>query len=146
MLSCGWIWLYVGAFLMFAELLAPGFVLFFFGLSAATVGALRLIVGEAFDSNWQLAAFSVFSLVYLLLLRRWMKGLFSGVSSTSDTKFGHEAVGRIGKVVKSVEPPKKGRVLIGDSEWDASSDVAIAEGVDVRVVEVDNLTMHVEAV
>ena len=28
-------WLYFGAFLMLMELLAPGFVIFFFGLSAA---------------------------------------------------------------------------------------------------------------
>lgn len=146
MFSCGWLWLYFGAFLMFAELLAPGFVLFFFGLSAATVGACRLLIGEAFSTSWQLATFSVFSLVYLLLLRRWMKGLFSGFTSTSVTKFGHESAGRIGKVVKAIDPPIKGRVLIGDAEWDAIADTAIGEGVDVRVIESENLTMRVEAV
>ena len=38
-LSAGWMWLYVGAGLMLAEILMPGFVVFFFGLSAATLGA-----------------------------------------------------------------------------------------------------------
>ena len=37
MTSCGWLWLYAGVGLMLAELLAPGFVVFFFGLSAASV-------------------------------------------------------------------------------------------------------------
>ena len=33
MTGCAWIWMYIGAFLMLAELLMPGFVIFFFGLS-----------------------------------------------------------------------------------------------------------------
>ena len=38
MFSCGWLWLYAGAILMLMEILAPGFVIFFFGLAAATAG------------------------------------------------------------------------------------------------------------
>ena len=34
--TAAWIWLYVRAFLMLAELASPGFVIFFFGLGAAT--------------------------------------------------------------------------------------------------------------
>ena len=30
MTSCAWLWLYAGLFLMLAEILAPGFVIFFF--------------------------------------------------------------------------------------------------------------------
>ena len=55
--------MYIGAFLMLGELLAPGFVIFFFGLSAATVGACRFAFGEAFTATWQLAAFSAFSIL-----------------------------------------------------------------------------------
>ena len=70
MTSCAWLWLYVGAFLMLAELLLPGFVVFFFGLSAATVGLLRFALGESFTLTWQLAAFSAFTILYLAVLRR----------------------------------------------------------------------------
>ena len=52
MTSCSWLWLYAGAFLMLLELLAPGFVIFFFGLSAATVGLCRAAFGEAFTLTW----------------------------------------------------------------------------------------------
>ena len=64
-LSNGWIWMYVGAGLMLAEILTPGFVMFFFGLSAATVGLLVLLLPEPFSPTlmWQLALFSLFSLV-----------------------------------------------------------------------------------
>ena len=79
-LSNGWIWMYVGAGLMLAEILTPGFVMFFFGLSAATVGLLVLLLPEPFNPSlmWQFALFSLFSLVYLVTLRRYVKNVFLG--------------------------------------------------------------------
>ena len=144
MFSCGWLWLYLGAFLMAAELAAPGFVIFFFGLSAATVGLLRFALGDSFSLIWQLAAFSFFSIVYLVLLRRWVKSVFSGDSTKSD--FGNDSVGRIGKTTEAICPPKPGRILLGDAQWNAVADVPIAVGADVKVVSQENLTMKVEAI
>ena len=63
MTSCGWLWLYLGALLMLMEIASPGFVVLFFGLSAATVGLCRFAFGEAFTLTWQLAAFSVFTIL-----------------------------------------------------------------------------------
>lgn len=144
MTSCAWIWMYIGAFLMLAELLLPGFVIFFFGLSAATVAMLRFMFGDSFSLMWQLAAFSFFAILYLALLRRLMKKIFAGNMETSPMEFGQESVGRIGRVVEAIEPPKTGRVEIGDAEWTASADAPIAAGVDVKVVAQDNLTMRVK--
>ena len=145
MFSTGWIWLYIGAFLMVAELVAPGFVIFFFGLSAATVGVCRFAVGSAFTLSWQLAAFSFFSFVYLLLLRRWVTGIFMGGSKTSRTDFDNENVGRTGSATETIKPPLSGRVMLGDAEWTAVADVEIPAGADVKVVAQDNLTVRVEA-
>ena len=78
MTSCAWLWIYVGTFLMLMELLAPGFVIFFFGLSAATVGLCRALLGDAFGLTWQLAAFSGFAILYLVVLRRWLRKTFMG--------------------------------------------------------------------
>ena len=144
MTSCAWLWLYLGAFLMLMELLAPGFVIFFFGLSAATVGLCRFACGEAFSLTWQLAAFSAFSILYLVFLRRWMKRLFTGASETSTADFNNESVGRLGKVTEVIEPPLAGRAMIGDSEWSATADEAIPVGTNVRVIAQSNLTMKVE--
>lgn len=145
MFGCGWLWMYFGAFLMLAELLAPGFVIFFFGLSAATVGIIRLSVGESFNLTWQIASFSVFAIVYLAVLRRWLKGVFAGMIKNEDA-FESEYVGRIGKLVADVKPPLSGRVTIGDAEWTAVADAPIAAGANVKVVSQDNLTMKVEEV
>ena len=144
MTTCAWIWLYIGAFLMLAELLAPGFVVFFFGLSAATVGLLRALLGDSFDLTWQLAAFSACSVLYIVFLRRLCKKLFVGATSGIET--GCEIAGRLGKVTEAISPNLPGRVMLGDAEWTAVAEVPLAVGANVRVVAQENLTLKVEAV
>ena len=139
-------WLYFGAFLMLMELLAPGFVIFFFGLSAATVGLCRFVFGEAFAFTWQLAAFSGFSILYLVVLRRWLKKTFLGGKVEAKTDFDNEYVGRVGKVTQAIDPPLTGRVEIGDAEWTAAADAPVALGATVEVVSQNNLTMKVKEV
>lgn len=146
MTECAWLWIYAGAGLMLLELVVPGFILCFFGLSAATVGVCRFIFDEAFTPTWQLAAFSVFAILYIVLLRRWLKTVFMGVKSSGATDFDNESVGRIGRVTEAVNPPLAGRVMIGDAEWSAIADSPIAAGADVKVVAQKNLTMKVERI
>ncbi len=145
MTSCAWLWIYAGAVLVLLELVVPGFVLCFFGLSAATVGVLRFVFGEAFTLAWQLAAFSAFSVDYIVLLRRFLKKIFVGSMVSDGTDFDNESVGRIGRVTEAINPPLTGRVMLGDSEWTASAETPIAVGADVRVVAQSNLTMKVQA-
>ena len=143
MLSCAWLWIYAGAALMLLELIAPGFILCFFGLSAATVGALRFAFGEPFTLTWQLAAFSAFSVLYIVLLRKYLQKVFVGGKVETKTDFDNESVGRLGKVTAEIRPPLAGRVLIGDAEWTAVASEPLAAGVDVKVVAQENLTMKV---
>ena len=135
--------MYLGAILMLMELMAPGFVIFFFGLSAATVGLFRFAFGDAFDLTWQLAAFSAFSILYLVFLRRWVQKVFTGKVVAEGADFENENVSRIGKVTEAINPPLPGRVMLGDAEWTAEADVAIPTGSDVRVVSQNNLTVKV---
>jgi len=144
MTSCAWLWIYAGSALVLLELVAPGFILCFFGLSAATVGVLRFAFGEAFTTTWQLAAFSFFSVLYIVLLRRALKKVFVGGKVETKTDFDNASVGRTGRVTAAVTPPLTGRVMIGDAEWTAAADRPIAAGADVRVVAQENLTMKVE--
>lgn len=144
--SCGWLWLYAGAILMFLELLAPGFVIFFFGLAAATVGVMRFVFGEGFTLAWQLASFSALAIVYILLLRRWVKGIFAGRTEASAEDFDNGYVGRTGKVTAAIVPPNAGRVELGDAEWTAVADAPVAAGANVKVISQNNLTMKVEVI
>ena len=131
---------------MLLELVAPGFVLCFFGLSAATVGVLKFAFGDAFTPTWQLAAFSTFSILYILILRRYLKRVFVGGKVETKTDFDNDSVGRTGRLTEAIQPPLTGRVMLGDAEWTAAADQPIAAGANVRVVAQSNLTMKVEEV
>ena len=146
MLSCAWLWVYAGAALMLLELIAPGFILCFFGLSAATVGILRFAFGDAFTLTGQLAAFSVFSVLYIVILRRYLKRVFVGGKVETKTDFDNESIGRVGKLTVAVRPPLTGRVMLGDSEWTAESERPIEVGANVRVIAQQNLTMKVDEI
>ena len=143
-LSPVWLWLYVGAFLMLAELASPGFVVFFFGLAAATVSPLKWLFPSL--PIWgQLAAFSALSILYLLVLRKYLKKVFVG-DKLEASSIDNEYVGRVGRVVEAVRPGVSGRILLGDAEWDARADERLEAGTEVRVVAQENLTLVVERV
>ena len=131
---------------MLLELISPGFILCFFGLSSATVGVLRFAFGEAFSPTWQLAAFSVFSILYIVLLRQYLKKVFVGGKVETKTDFDNESVGRVGRLTVAIKPPLTGRMMLGDSEWTAAAEHPIEAGANVRVVAQSNLTMTVEEV
>lgn len=142
-LSVKWLWLYAGALLMLLEIMAPGFVIFFFGLAAATVG-LTLFAFD-FSATAQMALFTAFSIVYIVGLRRFMKALFMGETAESRAILS-EYVGRHGKVVEAIRPEVPGRILLGDAEWTAVAREDLAPGTEVRVVAQKNLTLTVERV
>ena len=144
MTGCAWLWIYAGAALMLLELVAPGFVLCFFGLSAVTVGVLKSVLGDAFAPTWQLAAFSAFSVIYIFVLRRLLKRVFVGTTIETKTDFVNDRVGSVGTLTSAITPPLTGRVMLGDAEWTAAADRPIAAGANVRVVAQQNLTMRVE--
>ena len=145
MTTCAWIWLYVGAFLMLMELMAPGFIIVFFGMSACTVGLCRFAFGEAFSLTWQISAFSVFSVLYIVLLRRLLKGVFVGEKSVGDEQLSDGGLaGRLGRVTEPIRDGLPGRVMVGDAEWNAVADAPIPAGTDVKVISQKNLTIKVE--
>ena len=143
-LSPVWLWMYAGAFLMLAELISPGFVVFFFGLAAATVSLLKWIFPSL--PLWgQLAAFSILSIIYLLVLRKYIKSVFMGEKDESPS-INNEYVGRVGRVVEVIRPEVPGRILLGDAEWTARSATRLDPGTEVRVVAQENLTLRVEPI
>ncbi len=136
-----WGWLIAGIVLMLMELMTPGFVVFFFGLAAAAVSlCIWLIPG--FGIYWQLGAFSVFSILFLVVLRRYVKSVFMGDSE--ENAVADDLVGRVGKVTELIRPDVPGRVEIRDAGWTANAAVRIEPGEEVRVTAHDNLTVTVE--
>ena len=142
--AAAWIWLYIGSFLMLAEIVSPGFVIFFFGLGAATVAVCKWAI-PSLGLAAQLAIFSVASVFYLVVLRRYMKKLFMGDAENS-SGLASEFVGRVGKVIETIRPEVPGRIELGEVEWKATASERLEPGAEVKVVAQDNLTMRVEKI
>ena len=142
--AAAWIWLYIGSFLMLAEIVSPGFVIFFFGLGAATVAVCKWAI-PSLGLAAQLAIFSVASVFYLVVLRRYMKKLFMGDAENSPG-LASEFVGRVGKVIETIRPEVPGRIELGEVEWKATASERLEPGAEVKVVAQDNLTMRVEKI
>lgn len=142
-LAIKWMWLYLGCLLMLLELTIPGFVIFFFGLAAAAVSGILFLFDISFAL--QLALFSIFSVLFIVLLRKWFTRLFLGVSSeTKDVE--SEFVGRVAVVTEKISLGESGRILLRDSQWDAVAAEEIDAGAKVRVISQKNLTLTVEKI
>ena len=137
-------WLYLGVALILFEVMTPGLVSIFFGLAALTV-ALGVWLVSGISQGWQWIAFSVFSILYIFLLRKSLKRVFSGDREVSDSP-SDEYIGKLAVVTVAVAPNKPGRVELGGTTWTAEADCDLAAGASVRIVSKKNLTFKIEAV
>jgi inner membrane protein len=142
-MNTAYFWLVVGLVLMIAEVVTPGFILFFFGLSAVIVGLLSFIPFIAASGTWQLLLFAVLSVTTLLLLRRQMKALFTGRSRNGQHEINDAFVGHHAVVTERIAPPKDGKVEANGVSWSATAGEIIDAGTPVEVVSRQGLTLSV---
>lgn len=140
------IWFLIGLVLLIAEFMVPGLVIFFFGVGACVVALVCLVTDIGI--NAQLGIFIASSVLSLLLLRRWLKGIFMGhVKSRQDmTEDLKEFVGERAIVKEKITPKLAGKVELHGTNWAAQADEEIAEGTVVEVVGKDNITLKVRVV
>jgi membrane protein implicated in regulation of membrane protease activity len=142
------LWFIVGLVMLFAELALPGFVIIFFG-AGAWITALVVWLGLVTSFSAQLVTFLVSSMVSLVLFRkqgmRYFGGKISGKlapEQSLDDIRGEKAV-----VVNAIKPNSlDGKVEFNGTMWAAESDVNIAPGAVVEVVQRTNLTLRVKPV
>lgn len=137
-------WMIIGFVLMFLEVLTPGFVIFFFGLSALTV-SLLIWIFPSIGISFQLILFAILSILYLVCLRRFVKSIFLGDEEKSDVPR-DEMLNQKATVIEKIQPPSEGRVDFSGTSWKAVSSVPIEAGKIVRVVAQKNLTLTVEPI
>jgi inner membrane protein len=135
-------WLYAGIVLMILEVMTPGLVLMFFGLSALVVSLITWLVPDMPQvAQWLL--FSVFSVLFVLLLRKTLKKTFSGTSEVTEDLF-DSFTGKRAVVVELITPLRPGRVEFNGSNWTAEAEEELAVGTNVRIRGKKNLTLTVE--
>lgn len=137
-------WGFVGVALIFFEIVTPGLVTLFFGLSALTVALLMWLM-PGLPPGWQWGIFTILSVAYIFLLRKSLKKIFSGAQEVSDN-VNDEYTGKLAVVTEVVAPNKPGRVELGGTTWTAEADRELPAGASVRVVRKKNLTLKIEAV
>ncbi|WP_371374099.1 NfeD family protein [Thalassotalea aquiviva] len=141
------VWASVGVFLMLAELLIPGGIVVFLGISALLVaGALQL---GLIDS--QINAFSLFfisSLILLLMFRKLGQQMVGGDSHIDNTDEELDVFGQQVEVIETIGPGnKKGRIRFQGTEWTALGDGNVLEkGSTVQIVCRDNISYVVEKI
>ena len=140
------IWFLVGLVLLVFEFILPGLIIGFFGVGAWIVAIVCLITDIGL--NAQLGIFIASSVLSLLVLRRWLKGVFLGHAGSKQdlTQNLEEYVGQRAVVKEKILPKLAGKVEFHGSHWVARADEEIAEGAVVEIVGKDNITLKVKAV
>ncbi|NLH80943.1 MAG: NfeD family protein [Phyllobacteriaceae bacterium] len=128
-----WSWWLLGLILLGLEILAPGFVLVWFGASAVLVGALALVV------DWSVRTLALIwaalSIVLLLAGRRFVRHADAG----SEDPLLNDRAGRIvGRTFTLAEPlgENGGHLTVDDTSWRIRGPLLpIGARVVVRAVE-----------
>jgi membrane protein implicated in regulation of membrane protease activity len=135
-------WFYLGIVLIILEVMTPGLVSIFFGLSALVVAIVTFLVpGIPEWAQWVM--FSIFSVLFIVLLRKTLKKTFSGTSEVTQDLF-DAYTGKRATVVEFISPGKPGRVEFNGSDWTAEAEEELDVGVLVRIKSKKNLTLYVE--
>lgn len=138
-MDTGLFWLSIGVVLFVMEMIAPGFVLFFFGLGAWVTALVNWFFPISVAS--QLFLFTAVSLLSLVIFRGLIKGKFFGNSEGADLII--EENDRA-EVVEAIYPPHQGRVKYNGTLWQAQAEETIEVGEIVRLVRRNNLVIYVK--
>jgi len=139
-----WAWMIIGALLLGAELFAidAQFYLVFLGISAALVGLAGLF-GLTMPEWGQWLAFSLLALFFMFTFRGILYKKIHG-----DTKgFRETMAGDSVDVTSDIAPGEDARLEYRGTEWTVLNvgDSDIASGTRAIIVNVDGLTLHVNA-
>ena len=140
------IWFLIGMLLLLAEFAIPGLIVLFFGVGAWIVAGVCLLT--EISLNLQLGIFIGSSILSLVLLRSWLKGMFMGhVKAKQDlTEDLQGFVGERAVVKETITPKRAGKVELHGTNWTAEAEEEIPDGAVVEIVAKDNLTLKVKAV
>jgi membrane protein implicated in regulation of membrane protease activity len=134
-----WQWVLLGLALSALELATPGgFYLIFFGISAILVG-LASLAGFLVPAWFEWLAFSIGSVLMLLLFRRRLMQMTQPGAGDVDSLVGETAL-----PLETIRPGAIGRAELRGTIWSARNvhDGELARGQRARVERVDGLTIY----
>jgi len=141
------IWFLIGLALLIMEFVLPGLIIAFFGIGAWIVALVCLFSNYVQGSvNVQLTIFILSSVLSLMCLRKWLKGVFLGhaVSKQNLKENLEEFIGQKAVVKEKITPKAGGKVEFHGTNWAAEADEEIAVETVVEIVAKDNITLKVK--
>ncbi|PPC88413.1 MAG: hypothetical protein CTY31_10930 [Hyphomicrobium sp.] len=135
-----WLWFAAAVALFVLETIVPGIHFLWFGVSAALVGLIALIIPLAWQ--WQLILFTVISVATLFWVRQSSRADVAKTDEPDLNIRGAQYIGRMVTVEDAITNGR-GRVRVGDTIWPAQGEDALA-GASVKVVGVNDTVLVVE--
>ncbi|MCX8028960.1 MAG: NfeD family protein [Brevinematales bacterium] len=145
-----WIWASIGTLFFVLELFIPGFIFFWFGLSAIFVSVLTLFLIKTLEL--QIIVWLGLSITLIISYFYLKKKKYSDNKESQDPIFNY--VGIKGDVIQSIVGSKIGKVRLdvpinGISDWNAISqnpDETIEVGSRVEVVGIEGIKLIVRKI
>lgn len=135
-------WFVLGLLLFLAELIIPGFFIFFFGLGA-WVTAVVCLIGVP-GVNLQIIIFAFVSVISLITLRRIIQKKFFYSKGNESEEVEDEFTGKEAIVISHIGPDITGKVEFKGTTWKAESKSEIKEGQTVIITEKENFKLIVK--
>ena len=138
-------WVVFGAVLVLLEIILPGGIVIFLGISSLIVGAgvylgiIKTIVGA-------LLTWFIVSIVSILFLRQLFIKYFEGDSEVQNVDEDADLIGSIVEVVDEVKPYKEGRVKFRDSFWPARSNEELKVGAKALIESRDGNKLIIKSI
>lgn len=139
------VWFIIGIFFLLAEIVMPGFIIFFFGVGAL-VTALITYIFNIESIFAQISIFILSSILCLVFLRKIFTQLFKGkVSGQKELK--DEFIGKRAIVIHEIRPNSlKGKIEFNGTNWEADSDYFIEKDSVVEITGRRDLKLIVKPV
>ena len=107
--------------MMIAEVIVPGGIVVFLGISAMVVSG-AIYMGWITSVTYALITWFITSIIFMLFLRSLFMKYFEGDSEIQDVEENSGIPGKVVEVIEEITPDKLGRVRMRDSTWVAKAE------------------------
>ena len=142
-----YLWFIAALVLSIIEIITPGFVILWFGVSAAIVGIADLL--GLHNTFWQIIIWIVLSLIFVILSRTFFKTIFIKSPGENYKSNIDVLIGQKGIVTEDIDNVKgNGRIKVQGQDWSARSDddSIIPAGSPVEIVRYEGVKLFVKII
>ena len=136
-------WLVIALFFFILEIATAGFLVFWFGVGALVATVMSLFIKNVII---QTLIFLAVSSVLLIFTKPLTNKILSKSNKVVKTN-AYSVEGKVGKVIKDIEPIEgRGQVIIDGETWSAKSfdDSFIAAGTEIKVESLNGVKVIVK--